>query len=328
MVHIATDAPNEVLLLTGEVRARHEVDLAFRVGGKIQARLVDIGSEIRAEQELARLDPQDLQLNTQAAQAQLTAAESEVNTAQAERNRYADLLERRFVSQAAFDQRQHTLNTALARRDQALALRALSGNQAAYASLKSDFPGVISAVLADAGQVVAPGQVVLRLARSGEQEVVVAVPEGRIEMLKQASQFTVKLWVDPNTVIQGELRELGAVADAQTRSYPARIRLIDPPASLRLGMTAQVTVGQQTPSTGIRVPLTAVGSDTQQHFVWVAKDNKLERRAVAVAAFREDGAILASGLQAGEPVVISGIHQLTAGQQVKILIAPSPAEQH
>ena len=328
MVHIATDAPEEALLLTGEVRARHELDLAFRVGGKLQGRLVDVGSEIHAGQTLAQLDPQDLQLTTQAAQAQLAAAESEFTTALAERNRYADLLERRFVSQAAFDQRQHALNAALARRDQAQAQRGLAGNQAAYSTLKSDFPGVVSAVLADAGQVVAPGQPVLRLARSGDREVVVAVPESQIETLRQANQFIVKLWVDRNTPIQGELRELGAVADAQTRSYPARIRLIDPPPSLRLGMTAQVSVGKKTPGKGIRVPLAAVSSDAQQHFVWMVKDGKLERRQVDLAAFREDGAILAGGLQAGDTVVMSGIHQLTAGQQVKTLVAPSPAEQH
>ena len=328
MVHIATDAPEEVLLLTGEIRARHEVDLAFRVGGRLMTRHVELGSEIHAGQTLAQLDPQDLQLGTQAAQAQLAAAESEFHTAQAERNRYADLLARRFVSQAAFEQREHALNAAKARRDQALAQLGLAGNQSAYSRLSSDFPGVISAVLADAGQIVAPGQPVLRLARNGDREVQVAIPESQLATLRQAKQFTVRLWVDRNITIRGELRELGAVADPQTRTYPARIRLIDPPESIRLGMTAQVAANKGMSATGRLVPLAAVGGEDEKHFVWVVKDNTLEQRPVKISAFREDGAVLSEGLQANEAVVMSGIHQLTAGQTVKILIAPTPAEQH
>ena len=329
LVHIATDAPSKGGVLTGEIRARHEMDLAFRVGGKIVARLADTGSEIRAGQPLARLDPADLQLAATAAAAQLAAAESEVTTTTAERDRYADLLSRKFVSQAAFDTRQHALNSALARREQAQAQLRISRNQADYGTLSSDYPAVISAVLADAGQVVAPGQAVFRVARPDELEIQVAVPESRLDEIRKAPNFAVNLWIDPKIKITGQLRELGAVADPVTRSYPARIRLIDPPPDVRLGMSARVTpnLAGQSAETAVLVPRSALGDQGKGPFVWVVQSDKVAQRPVQIAQFREDGVSLAAGLQAGEAVVVAGLAQLTAGQSVRAKVAPAPAEQ-
>ena len=327
LVHIATGAPSGGASFTGEVRARHEVELAFRVGGKIAARLADTGSEIRAGQPLARLDPNDLQLAATAAAAQVAAAESEVATSSAERERYAGLLARKFVSRAAFDSRQHALNAAQARLEQARAQSRMSSNQAAYGTLSAEFPAVVSAVLADVGQVVAAGQPVFRIARPEEKEVLIAVPESRVEEIRRAGKFTVNLWADPKTEIAGELRELGAVADAQTRTYPARIRLLAPPPQVRLGMTARVAPAESAGS-GVLVPLSALGDRGDGAFVWVVADGKLARRAVRVAAFREDGALLGDGLHPGESVVIAGISRLQEGQAVHAKIAPPPAAQH
>lgn len=327
LVHIATPAPSAGTLFTGEVRARHEVELAFRVGGKIATRLADTGSEIRAGQPLARLDPNDLQLASGAAAAQLAAAESEVATSRAELERHAGLLAKKFVSQAAFDSRQHALNAALARHEQARAQSRISGNQVAYGTLSAEYPAVVSAVLADAGQVVAAGQPVFRIARPEEKEVLIAVPESRVEEIRKAKIFAVNLWADPKTVVAGELRELGAVADGQTRTYPARIRLIDPPPQVRLGMTARVVLDQPA-SPSMLVPLSAVGDQGNGPFVWVVHDGKLEQRRVRVEAFREDGATISEGLQAGESVVVAGISRLSAGQSVIARAAPAPASQH
>lgn len=327
LVHIAAPAPSAGALFTGEVRARHEVELAFRIGGKIAMRLADTGSKIRAGQPLARLDPNDLQLASGAAAAQLGAAESEVATSGAERDRYAGLLAQKFVSQAAFDNRQHALNTALARRDQARAQNLISSNQLAYGTLSAEHPAIVSAVLADVGQVVAAGQPVFRIARPAEKEVLIAIPESRVEEVRQAKSFAVNLWADPKTVITGELRELGAVADGQTRTYPARIRLIDPPPQVRLGMTARVVLGQPL-SPAVLVPLPAVGDQGSGPFVWVLHDGKLAQRRVRVDAFREDGAVIGDGLQAGETIVVAGISRLTAGQAVIAKTVPAPASQH
>ena len=314
-------------IYTGEVRARYEVDLAFRVGGKIAARLVDSGMTVKAGQALARLDPADLQLSRQAAAAQVAAAESELTTATSERERYAGLLEKRFVSQAAFDAKENAYRSAKARLEQARAQSQISGNQATYGTLAAENDGVITAVLADAGQVVSAGQPVFRLARPEEREVAIAVPESRLAELKAAPQIAVNLWAQPEALLKGELRELAAAADPATRTYAARIRIVDPPPSVELGMTARVIVGAGSASP-IVVPLTAVVDSGKGPEVWVIQDGKATPRAVVVERFREDGAVLASGLQAGEAVILSGQRRLTAGQAVQAQQAAPPERQH
>lgn len=310
----------------GEVRARHEFDLAFRVGGKIAARLVDAGAEVKAGQPLARLDPNDLALSAAAAKAQLAAAESDAATAQAEQKRYADLLTRKFISQSAFEAKDNAAKAAAARLRQAQAQANLSENQSSYGSLSSETPAVVAAVLADAGQVVAAGQPVFRLARPDEKEVAIAVPESRVAEFRRASSFVVTPWADAALAIKGELRELSAVADPATRTYAARIRLKNPPPELRLGMTARVA--QDTPANGpLSVPLAAVIDRGQGARVLVVNEGKVQERPVRVAAFREDVALINEGLKAGELVVAAGALRLTDGQAVMPRFPTPPAAQ-
>lgn len=310
-------AQSSISVLTGEIRARHEVDLAFRVGGKIVARLVDAGTVVKPGMPLARLDPADLQASAQAARAQLAAAEHDASTAQAERTRYADLLSKKFVSQAVFDAKDNAAKAAGARLEQARAQALVSGNQLTYGTLSSEHGGVVTAVLADAGQVVGAGQPVMRLARPEEKEVAIAVPEGRTAALKQAQEIVVGFWALPDLRVRGKLRELAPAADPATRTYAARIALIDPPPTVHLGMTAKVGLGQALPEAQITVPLSAVIDLGQGAAVWVVVDNKVQRRPVEVAQFHEQGAVLAKGVQPGDLVVVSGAHRLVADQTVK-----------
>ncbi|MCG2575425.1 efflux RND transporter periplasmic adaptor subunit [Dechloromonas sp. XY25] len=316
LVQPAAGAPATGAIYTGEIRARHEVDLAFRVGGKIASRLVDAGAEIKAGQPLARLDPADLQLAAGSARAQLTGAESELATTRAERERYAGLLAKKFVSQAAFDAKDNALNSAQARLEQARAQSQVSGNQAAYGTLSSETPAIVTAVLADAGQVVSAGQPVLRIARPEEKEVAIAVPESRLAEIRAAKNIQVALWAAPATALRGELRELSPAADPATRTYAARIRLIAPPPEVRLGMTARVQLGGDAAGE-LLVPLGAVLDIGSGPFVRIVKDGKVVSRPVSVAAFREDGAAISSGLQAGEAVIVSGAAKLVDGQAVQ-----------
>jgi membrane fusion protein, multidrug efflux system len=313
-------------IYTGEIRARHEVDLAFRVGGKIAARLVDTGTDIKAGQLLARLDPADLELAASAARAQLTAAESDFTTARSERERYAGLLARKFVSQAAFDTKDNAFNNAQSRLEQARSQSRMSGNQANYGTLSSEFPAIVTAVVADAGQVVSAGQAVLRVARPEEKEVAIAIPESRLAELRAAKSLAVSLWAAPELTLRGELRELAPAADPATRTYAARIRIDNPPPEVRLGMTARVAVDGATDAALI-VPLNAVIDLGQGPLVRIVKDGKVASRPVQVARFREDGATLASGLQAGEMVIVSGATKLVDGQTVLTKPVTTPDRQ-
>lgn len=321
----------EQFQFNGEVRARHEADLAFRVGGKIVARLVDAGAEVKVGTPLARLDPADLQLAQQAAKAQLAAAESDAATSKADRVRYADLLAKKFVSPAAFDAKDNAARAAAARLDQARAQAAVSGNQLGYGTLVADQSGVITAVLADVGQVVAAGQPVLRLARPEEKEVVIAVPENRVAALRAAKEIRVGLWAAPELQLKGRLRELSPAADATTRTYAARISIVEAPPEVRLGMTAQVTFAA-TASDGeaIVLPLAAVVDQGQGPAVWLVVAGKVKRQPVVVRQFREDGAVLAGGGQAGvkngDVVVVVGANRLAEGQAVKPQASAEPGK--
>ncbi len=311
---------------TGEIRARHEIDLSFRVNGKLVARLVDAGAEVKTGQPLARLDPADLQLAAEAARAQLAAAEIDLATARSERERYAGLLAKKFVSQAAFDAKDNAFNASEARFAQAKSQSRISGNQAAYGTLTAEFPAIVTAVLAEAGQVVSAGQPVMRIARPEEKEVLIAVPEGQLAALKAAKEIAVNLWATPEMPLRGELRELSPAADPATRTYAARIRLLNPPASLQLGMTARVQLSPGG-SGPLVVPLPAVVDQGKGPQVWVVQDGKAKMKPVVVKQFREEGAVLAEGLNEGELLIVAGTSKLVADQAVTPQPLTPPAGQ-
>jgi RND family efflux transporter MFP subunit len=290
---------------SGEVRARYESLLGFRVGGKMVARFVDAGALVKAGQPLARLDPAD---------AQLAASQAEANRAlaAAELKRSQDLRQKNFISQAALDARETTAKAAEAQ-------AGLAKNQAAYTTLSADAAGVIAAVLAEPGQVVAAGQGVFRLAREGEREVAIAIPESRIAGMKVGDAATIELWANGGgKTYKGRLRELAPAADPATRTFAARVSILDADAAVALGMTASVAfagAGEQR----IVVPLAALLQKGDAAAVWViGKDNAVTQRPVEIERFGEAGAIVKSGLQAGETIVAAGAFKLTAGEKVRI----------
>lgn len=305
------------LVFSGEVRARHEVDLGFRVAGKLLARLVDVGASVSPGMPLARLDPADLQLNVTATRAQVKAAESDLALAKAEMDRQAALLKEKFISQALYDVKETAYKAAEARLAQARAQLSLSGNQSAYAELTDKQPGVVTAVFAEAGQVVAAGQPVVRLARPGEREVLIDVPENLLAQFKAQPDFQVSLWADARRTWTGRLRELAQVANPNTRTYAARITLPDVDAAVRLGMTARVRMPGQHAQSLVKVPLAALIERGNGAEVWLVASGKVSSRKVKVHAYLEDGVLLDSGVSPGEQVVAVGAHRLAEGQSVK-----------
>ena len=287
---------------SGEVRARHETAPAFRVGGKLVERLVDVGALVKPGQALARLDPADLALAATQAEAQRQLAEAE-----ARRNR--DLRAKNFISQSALDARETALQTAAAQAE-------LARNQAAYAVLRADKAGAIAQVLAEPGQVVAAGQAVLRLAESGEREVAIFIPESQIEGLKTGASAAVELWAGKAT-LRGRLRELAPVADPASRTYAARVSLLDDDPAVVLGMSATVRFSRDAGSALI-VPHSAIFQQGAQPAVWVLNpDDSLALRAVTVSAYSDAGATVVAGLKPGEAIVAAGVHKLVAGQKVR-----------
>lgn len=304
----------------GELRARVETDLAFRIGGKLAARLADAGERVRKGQALARLDPEDARLAARAARAQIASAQSEHALAKAEFERARDLLERRFISASAFDARQAAFAAATARLDQASAQAALSANQEEYATLIADSDGVVVSVAAEPGQVLAAGQPVLRLARDGEMEVVVAVPESQLARVRTGQEVAVFLWADPAHRVPGRVREIAGGADAVTRTFAMRVALATAPPGARVGMSATVAAAPAASPDIVLLPLTALVRNGDAASVWVVDPatSRVARRVVEVGQFREDGVTIASGLKPGETVVAVGVHKLREGQAVRL----------
>ncbi len=287
---------------SGEVHARHETTLAFRVGGKIVERLVDVGAVVKPGQPLARLDPADLVLQARQSEAQRALAEADAK-------RYRDLRARNFISQSALDAKETALQTATAQ-------ASLARNQADYAVLRADKAGAIAQVLAEPGQVVAAGQGVFRLAEAGEVEVAIAIPESRLDGLKPGAPAEISFWTERKP-LRGRLRELSPVADAATRTYAARVTLLDADPAIALGMTATVRFDAATPDALI-VPRTAIFQQGDQPAVWiVGADDTVALRPVTVGAYRDAGATIVAGLKPGERIAAAGVHKLNAGEKVK-----------
>lgn len=317
-------------LYSGEVRARYESDLAFRITGKIIERKVDVGAVVRPGQLLARLDPSDAGLNAEAARAQLAAAQNELTYAKVEVERYRDLVAKNFVSRSVLDAKETTFKSAAARVEQARAQATVAGNQAGYTSLVADQAGVITAITAEVGQVVKDSAPVMKLARDGEREVLIAVPESRIAALRKAGNIEVRLLAAPDAVFAGKVREVAPAADAATRTYAVRVTIVNPTPEVQLGMTANVILPDAAAADGgLLVPATALFEHDGGSAVWVLQLEgelvKAALRKVQVRQFREDGVLLAGGVQPGETIAAAGVHKIVAGQLMQPRVASRPA---
>lgn len=303
----------------GVVRARYETDLAFRVGGKIVARVVNVGDRVQAGDVIARLDPRDLQLQVESAEAELAAATSSLAQAAADLQRYDALKSRGYAPVAEFDRRKTANDEAEGRLTRARRALDLAQNQLRYAELKADADGVITAALAEPGQVVALGQPVARLAHRGEKEAVVALPETWLAEARQA-RATTRLWSDSERRLASRLRELSPQADPATRTYAARFSILDADDSVAFGMTATVTLERAGATPVVRLPLSAVLNRGTGPAVFVVDGNSaLVLQPVVVAAFTEDAALVTSGLNDGDTVATLGVQKLEAGLRVRPL---------
>jgi RND family efflux transporter MFP subunit len=317
----------------GEVRARVESRLGFRVGGKITSRKVDPGTVVKKGQVLMQLDPQDLKLSQAQAKANLRAAETGRDLAKAELKRYQELRVKNFVSQAVLDAKQSAFSSAQSSVDAAQAAYFGQSNQAGYATLVSDIDGVVTAVDAEVGQVVTPGTPVVRVAKAGEKEIVIGLPEDKVEQLRKLTDVTVRLWANKDVTIPGKVREVSPVADPSTRTYAVKVSIPDSAADVKLGMTAMVQFASTMATPQIKVPLTALYHEKNTTSVWVVEKGVARMVPVTVVGTAANEVVLGSGVTAGQTVVTAGVNLIKPGQKVTILppdtssndVAPAPA---
>lgn len=314
---------------SGEVRARTESRLGFRVAGKIVQRQAELGQRVRAGQVLAQLDPQDYQLASAAAQAQVSAAQTQHDLAAADFQRFAALKAQNFISGAELDRREASLKAARASLAQARAQAAAQGNQAAYTRLVATADGVVTGVEAEVGQVVSAGTPVLRIAQDGARDVVFAVPEDKVVHLKVGQAVTVRSWAGGAT-LQGQVREVAASADPVTRTFAVRAD-IDAAQAPPLGATVHVMPAALSLAglPAIKLPTTALRQEGTSTAVWVydVDTGTVRSQTVQVATADGNEAVIADGLVPGMQVVSTGVHVLTPGQKVRIFEQkPAPGQ--
>ena len=319
-VEISYDNARDISRYVGTVQSRHEVDQAFRVGGKVAQRNVDVGQFVREGSILAVLDDSDYRLAEEASRQQWTVAIEQTRQADSDRQRLTALKADGSVS-AADDERAHTnAQTAHATAEAEARKLELARNRLKYTVLRASRSGVVTAVRVEAGQVVAEGQPVVSIANPDESEIVVDVPEDQLSVFKEA-RFKASLASAPNEIFDVTLRELSPQAAAQTRTYRARLK---PMQALPLGATATVTAERVTTSVSVAaVPATALTQSGGQPALWVVtpvgKDpvGVVELVQVAVLGYRNDE-VLVSGPQAGALVVTAGVQKMASGLKVAL----------
>lgn len=306
---------------TGTVAARVQGELGFRVSGKVVERLVDTGQAVKRGQPLMRIDPNDLELAAHAQQETVVAARARARQTAEDEARYRDLVGTGAVSASAYDQIQAAAESARAQLKAAQAQADVARNATGYAVLLADVDGVVVETLADAGQVVNAGQVVVRVAHAGRREAVVHLPETLLPAVGSVGQAT--LYGNDTQIVPVKLRQLSNAADRLTRTYEARYVLDGPLAEAPLGATVVVRIPELRPSATqaeLQVPIGALFDPGKGPGVWMldGKSNRVTWRPVKVRGLDDDAARVAGDLRAGDRIVALGAHLLREGDQVRI----------
>lgn len=317
---IAAASPKRTLTYSGVVRPRVESALGFRVSGKIIARSVNVGDRIEMEQTIARVDDTDLKLAENAARAGVASARSRRDVASDNLQRAKVLSPKAIISQAAYDTRRNELDAASAALDAAEAQLRQAVNAVGYTTLRADKPGIVTAVVAEPGQVVNAGQAVATVAESGETEVAIAVPEQDAARIAVGQNSKVTLWAGSGVNLDGRVREIAGQADPVSRTYAVRIAIDTPPQAMRLGMTALVALTIEDETAQMVVPLMALTEEggTPIAFVVDTASKAVRKTAVTIAGIAEGGVRIASGLQPGDLIVTAGVQFLQDGMRIRL----------
>lgn len=317
VVQLAEDGSRS---FTGVVAARVQGDLGFRVSGKVLERLVDTGQTVKRGQPLMRLDPVDLGLQARAQQEAVTAARARAKQTADDEARNRELVAAGAISASAYDQIKAAADSARAQLSAAVAQADVARNASGYAVLVADADGVVVDTLVEPGQVVSPGQPVVRLARAGQREAIVHLPETLRPVAGSTAQA--KLYGDPAAAVSAKLRLLSDSADATTRTFEARYVLEGKLANAPIGSTVTVGIAQgSAQQQALKVPIAALYNAGKGPGVWAIAGTpaKVTWRAVEVLGLSDDSARIAGELSVGEPIVALGAHLLHEGEDVRLL---------
>jgi membrane fusion protein, multidrug efflux system len=323
-VTVAKTETNEPVVLTGHIQAQDEAALAFRVGGRMIQRAVNVGDRVEPGQVVAKLDPEN-ELNAErSAQAAMTAAQGQANYARNHYDRQRQLLANGHTTRARYDQAQKALQNAQAAVDNARAQLQIATDRVGYTTLKADGAGTVTARGAEPGEVVQAGQMIVRLARQGGMDAVFDVPAQVLRAAPAGSKISVRLADDPTVTTTGQVREVAPQADPVTRTFEVKVALDEPPPTMRLGATVIGSVTIKS-APAIEIPATALTQFNREPAVWIVdpKNHTVSLRNIELARHDPEAVVVAQGLDAGDIVVTAGVQALHPGEQVRLLGSPS-----
>ena len=262
------------LVFAGTVASRYETAMAFRVGGKMVSRRIEVGSVVQPGMVLAELDGEDMRLSIQAARAKLAAAEATYAQTAADLQRYKELRNGQSFAKATYDQRLAAAQSDEARLKQARSELQIAERQFDYTVMRADGMGVVTSLSAEVGQVVAQGQTIMKVASTSALDIVVSIPEQDLEEIRTAERTVFTLWANPDksgpeNFHIAHLREVAPGADPATRTYTAKFTISNPPDLIRIGMSATLIIEQRAKHPVAELPLSALFQDEGQPAFWV-----------------------------------------------------------
>ncbi|PNG25009.1 efflux RND transporter periplasmic adaptor subunit [Methylocella silvestris] len=310
----------ETAKLTGQILAENEAALAFRTGGRMIERSVGVGDAVTPDKVLAKLDPVNEENALRSARAALSAAEGRLVQARNNFDRQNTLLQRGFTTRVLFDQAEQELRTSQSAVDDAQAQLQMAEDRLGFTELRANVTGSVTARLAEAGEVVQPGQTIFQVAREDGRDAVFDVPANLLRSVPANAQIAVNLTDDPSTQAQGRVRTVDPQADPVTRTFRVRVGLIDSPPAMRLGATVTGRV-QLEGTSGVKIPASALTKINNQPAVWIVdpKSSTVALRNVEIARFDPGSVLVSEGLDDGDVVVTAGVQALHPGQVVRIL---------
>jgi RND family efflux transporter MFP subunit len=317
-ITIDRNAEGETISLTGHIRAKDQVSVAFRLDGRMIERPVNVGDEVKAGQVVARLDAQNQQNSLRSAQADLASSMAGLTQARLAFGRQQKLLAGGWTTQARFDDAQQAMAAAQAQAESAQARLRIAQDQVSYAVLVAAAPGVVTAVGAEPGEVVRAGQMVVQLAQNGGRDAVFDAPEELIRTGPRDPLVEIVLTDDPQVKATGRVREVAPQADSATRTFQVKVGIADPPDAMRLGSTVTGSIRLSAPP-GVEVPASALTQADGRPAVWVVdqQSQTVSLRNVNVLRYDPGSIIVSQGLRTGEIVVTAGVQTLRPGQKVR-----------
>jgi len=289
------------------IRPRVESDLGFRVTGKVVKRLVEVGQRVKAGAILATLDDTDLKLQKEQSDAEYAASNVALMQTSADESRATKLKQQGWTAQAALDRVRAAAQEARGRNQRAARAVELSKNSLEYAVLRADADGVVTQTSIEPGQVVAAGAPAVRIARAGEMEAMVALPETYVGTAGTGEARLIP-WSNPGKSYRAKLRELSPSADPATRNFAARFSILDPDAAISLGMSATLTIASQDATPVVIVPLSALYNQGQGSALWkVDADGQLALTPIAVLRYEANTAVVSGPLKEGDNIVVLGV---------------------